>query len=118
MDEGAVHCEIIDAEGPRTISLPDRQNDSLLGITPREAPFLYSSQTSRILLRSRLGILRNEKASHLTEAVLDIMGPGQGVSFHVQTGELRGRIFVGTRHGWSPAVLLRALRIQEGLELC
>ena len=103
--------------GIRTISLPDRQAGSLLGITPREAPFLYSSQSSRILLRSRLGILRNEKAASLSETLLDIFGHGQGVSFHVQTGELRGRLFVGARHGWSPAVLLRALRIQEGLEL-
>lgn len=117
MDDGPVHCDIIDAEGIRTLNLPQRQNESLLTITPREAPFLYSGQSSRILLRSRLGILRNEKAEQLTETVLDVLGHGQGVSVHVQTGELRGRLFVGARHGWSPAALLRAQRIQEGLEL-
>jgi hypothetical protein len=97
MDDGPVHCDIIDAEGVRALNLPQRQNECLLAVTPREAPFLYSGQSSRILLRSRLGILRNEKAEQLTEAVLDILGPGQGVSFHVQTGELRGRLFVGAR---------------------
>ena len=117
MDEGPIHCEILDSEGTRTLNLPKRQNESLLAITPREAPFLYSGQSSRILLRSRLGILRNEKAEQLTETVLDVLGHGQGVSVHVQTGELRGRLFVGARHGWSPAALLRAQRIQEGLEL-
>lgn len=116
-DEGAIHCELVDAEGSRTLTLPDKQIDSLLGLSPREAPFLYSSQSTRILLRSRLGILRNEKASDITEAVTDVFGPGQGTSFHVQAGELRGRLYVGARHGWSPAALLRSLRIQEGLEL-
>ena len=116
-DDGIVHCEMLDAEGGRALSLPEKQVESLLGVTPREAPFLYSSQSSRVLLRSRLGILRNEKATDLTEALLDVFGPGQGTSFHVQAGELRGRLFVGARHGWSPAALLRSLRIQEGVEL-
>lgn len=116
-DDGIVHCEMLDVEGGRALSLPEKQVESLLGVTPREAPFLYSSQSSRVLLRSRLGILRNEKATDLTEALLDVFGPGQGTSFHVQAGELRGRLFVGARHGWSPAALLRSLRIQEGVEL-
>ena len=116
-DDGIVHCEMLDAEGGRALPLPEKQVESLLGVTPREAPFLYSSQSSRVLLRSRLGILRNEKATDLTEALLDVFGPGQGTSFHVQAGELRGRLFVGARHGWSPAALLRSLRIQEGVEL-
>lgn len=116
-DNGAVHCDIIDADGARSLSLPDKQVENLLGSTPREAPFLYSSQSRRVLLRNRLGIFRNEKASDVTEAVLDVFGPGQGTSFFIQSGELRGRIFIGARHGWSPAALLRSLRIQEGLEL-
>ncbi|HKY82448.1 MAG TPA: histidine kinase [Sphingobium sp.] len=116
-EEGPVHCDIIDVEGARSIALPDRQVLSLMSVTPRDAPFHYSSQSSRVLLRSRLGILRNEKAADLTEAVPDLFGPGQGTSFHVQVGDLRGRLFVGARHGWSPAALLRSLRIQEGLEL-
>ena len=117
MDDGSINCELIDADGVRTVALPARQVEGLLGISPREAPFLYSGQSSRVLLRNRMGILRNEKASHLNETVPDLFGSGQGVSFHVQAGELRGRLFIGARHGWSPAALLRALRIQEGLEL-
>jgi len=116
-DDGVIHCEFIDAEGVRTLSLPPKQVESLLGITPRDAPFLYSMPSSRVLLRSRIGILRNEKAPAVTEAILDVFGPGQGTSFPVQAGELRGRLFIGARHGWSPAALLRSLRIQEGLEL-
>ena len=116
-DDGPVQCKLLDADGSRRLPLPNKQVEALLSVTPRDAPFLYSGQSSRILLRSRLGILRNEKAADITEAVLDIFGPGQGISFHVQSGELRGRLFIGARHGWSPAVLLRALRIQEGLEL-
>ena len=114
---GAVHCDIIDADGARSLALPEKQVESLLRFTPRDAPFLYSSQARRVLLRNRLGIFRNEKASDVTEAVADMFGPGQGTSFYVQSGELRGRIFIGARHGWSPASLLRSLRIQEGLEL-
>lgn len=117
MDDGSINCELIDADGVRTVALPARQVEGLLAISPREAPFLYSGQSSRVLLRSRMGILRNEKASHLNEAIPDLFGSGQGVSFHVQSGEIRGRLFIGARHGWSPAALLRALRIQEGLEL-
>ena len=117
MDDGSINCELIDTDGVRTVALPARQVEGLLGISPREAPFLYSGQSSRVLLRNRMGILRNEKASHLNETVPDLFGSGQGVSFHVQAGELRGRLFIGARHGWSPAALLRALRIQEGLEL-
>ncbi|WP_167303519.1 sensor histidine kinase [Sphingobium vermicomposti] len=116
-DQGTIHCEIIDAEGARTLSLPDKQIDSLLSIAPRDAPFLYASQSRRVLLRNRLGIFRSENAPDTTEAVLDVFGPGQGTSFQIQSGELRGRMFIGARHGWSPAVLLRSLRIQEGLEL-
>ena len=117
MDDGPINCELINGDGVHAISLPQPQVEALLGIAPPEAPFLYSGQSSRLLLRNRLGITRNEKASHLTEAISDLLGAGQGLSFQVQAGELRGRIFVGTRHGWSPAALLRALRIQEGLEL-
>ncbi|WP_340264338.1 sensor histidine kinase [Sphingobium mellinum] len=116
-EDGPVHCDIIDAQGARSLSLPNKQAESLLLVTPRDAPFLYSSQTRRVLLRNRLGIFRNEKASDVTETVRDLFGPGQGTSFCVQSGELRGRIFIGARHGWSPASLLRSLRIQEGLEL-
>lgn len=116
-ENGPVHCDIIDGDGARSLSLPDKQAESLLHSTPRDAPFLYSGQARRVLLRNRLGIFRNEKASDVTEAVLDLFGPGQGTSFHVQSGDLRGRIFIGARHGWSPASLLRSLRIQEGLEL-
>lgn len=116
-DEGAIQCDLIDAEGVRSLPLPSRQIQSLMNVTPRDAPFLFSHQSSRVLLRSRLGILRNEKIADLTEVVRDLFGSGQGTSFHVQAGELRGRLFVGARHSWSPAALLRSLRIQEGLEL-
>lgn len=117
MDDTAVHCELCDAEGVRHLALPQKQIDSLSNVTPREAPFLYSTQSPRLLLRSRLGILRNERAADLTEAISEVFGPGQGASFHIQAGELRGRLFIGTSHGWSPALLLRCLRIQEGIDL-
>lgn len=116
-EDGPIQCDLIDAHGARSLPLPDRQVLSLLSVTPRDAPFLYSNQSSRILLRSRMGMLRNEKASDMAEAVIDVFGSGQGTSFHVHVGDLRGRLFIGARHGWSPAALLRSLRIQEGLEL-
>lgn len=110
-------CELSDADGVRSLTLPAKQIDSIVALSPREAPFLYSTQSTRILLRSRLGILRNEKAADVTETIMDVFGTGQGISFTVQGGELRGRFFIGMRHGWSPAALLRSLRIQEGLDL-
>jgi two-component system nitrate/nitrite sensor histidine kinase NarX len=116
-DDTAVHCELGDADGVRHLILPQKQIDGLSNVTPREAPFLYSTQSPRLLLRSRLGILRNERAPDLTDSISDMFGPGQGASFHIQAGELRGRLFIGTRHGWSPAVLLRCMRIQEGIDL-
>ncbi|WP_022682788.1 sensor histidine kinase [Sphingobium bisphenolivorans] len=116
-DEDAVHCVLGDADGVRHLTLPQKQVDSLLGVTPREAPFLYATHSSRLLLRNRLGILRHERSADLADAVLDVFGAGQGSSFYVQAGELRGRLFVGTSHGWSPALLLRSLRIQEGIDL-
>lgn len=116
-DDGAAHCELGDTEGVRRLDLPQKQIDSLMSVAPREAPFLYSAQSTRLLLRNRLGILRNERAPDLSEAILDVFGSGQGTSFFVQSGELRGRLFVGTRHGWSPAALLRSMRIQEGIDL-
>jgi signal transduction histidine kinase len=114
---GQIHCDLIDADGVRSLSIPDRMVRSLMDVTPRDAPFLYCGQSARALLRNRLGILRNEKMPDLAEAVRDLFGPGQGTSFHVHSGELSGRLFVGARHSWSPAALLRSLRIQEGLEL-
>ncbi|WP_242443344.1 histidine kinase [Sphingobium sp. LB126] len=117
MDDTAVHCEFGDADGVRRMVLPQKQIDGLTNVTPRDAPFLYSTQSPRLLLRSRLGILRNERAADLTDTISDVFGPGQGASFYVQAGELRGRLFIGTRHGWSPALLLRCLRIQEGIDL-
>lgn len=116
-DQESIHCEIIDADGPRTMSLSEQQTGRLLDITPHDTPYLYSGQSRRVLLRNRLSIFRNELAPEMTQTVLDLFGPGQGTSFHIQSGELRGRIFIGARHGWSPAALLRSLRIQEGLEL-
>src|SRR3546814_449859 len=110
-------CELCDADGVRHVILPQKQIDGLSNVTPREAPFLYSTQSPRLLLRSRLGILRNERAADLTDSISDVFGPGQGASIHIQAGELRGRLFIGTSHGWSPAVLLRCLRIQEGIDL-
>ncbi|WP_255326195.1 sensor histidine kinase [Sphingobium sp. EM0848] len=116
-DDEDVHCELSNADGIGRVPLPSAQVDKLMGVTPREAPFLYSTQSANLLLRGRQGLLRHEKADQLTEALLGLFGPGQGMSFYVQAGELRGRLFVGTRHGWSPAALLRALRIQEGIDL-
>lgn len=116
-EDGAFQCELVDAQGARTVTLSSKQINSLLDLTPGDAPLLYASQSPRILLRNRLGILRNEKATRLRDAVEEAFGPGQGTSFHVHVGDLRGRIYIGARHGWSPASLLRSLRIQEGLEL-
>lgn len=116
-EDGPIHCDLIDADGVRSLSLPDRMVRSLMDVTPKDAPFLYCSQSARALLRNRLGILRNEKMPDMAEAVRDLFGPGQGTSFHVHSGELSGRLFVGAHHSWSPAALLRSLRIQEGLEL-
>ena len=115
--DGASHCELANTDGVHTVSLTQQQVEALTRISPTDAPFVYAGQSSRLLMRNRLGITRTEKATHLTEALSSLLGPGQGVSFHVQAGELRGRLYVGARHGWSPAALLRALRIQEGLEL-
>ena len=115
--DGPIQCELIDGDGVRTVTLPVEQVQAVTGITPADTPFVYSGQSSHLLLRNRLGITRTEKAAPLMEAVSSLLGPGQGLSFHVHAGELRGRLYVGTRHGWSPAALLRASRIQEGLEL-
>ena len=117
MDDTTVHCELYDGDGVRHLILPQKQIDGLSNVTPREAPFLYSTQSPRLLLRSRLGILRNERAPDLVDSISDVFGAGQGASIHIQAGELRGRLFIGTSHGWSPAVLLRCLRIQEGIDL-
>lgn len=117
MDDRTFRCDLGDADGVRRLSLPEKQVESLMNVTPREAPFLYATQSPRLLLRNRLGILRQERTYDLTDTVLDLFGPGQGTSFFVQAGELRGRLFIGTRHGWSPALLLRSLRIQEGIDL-
>jgi len=117
MEDEVIHCDLIDGSGVRQVTLPQKQIDSLLGVQPREAPFLYSTQSPRMLLRGRIGILRNERAPEVSDAILDVFGAGQGASFFVQAGELRGRIFIGTSHGWSPALLLRCLRIQEGVDL-
>ena len=117
MDDTTVHCELCDGDGVRHLILPQKQIDGLSNVTPREAPFLYSTQSPRLLLRSRLGILRNERAPDLVDSISDVFGAGQGASIHIQAGELRGRLFIGTSHGWSPAVLLRCLRIQEGIDL-
>jgi signal transduction histidine kinase len=117
MDDTTVHCDLIDADGVRSVPLPQKQIDCLMGITPREAPFLYSTQSPRLMLRNRLGILRHERAADLIEGIADGFGAGQGASFFIQAGELRGRLFIGTSHGWSPALLLRCLRIQEGIDL-
>ncbi|WP_242122802.1 histidine kinase [Sphingobium sp. Sx8-8] len=117
MDEDVIHCDLIDGAGVRHLMLPQKQIDNLLGIQPREAPFLYSTQSPRLLLRSRIGILRHERAPELGDTIMDLFGAGQGASFFVQAGELRGRMFVGTSHGWSPALLLRCLRVQEGVDL-
>lgn len=116
-DGGTARCELGDADGVRSLALTQKQIDSLMDVTPREAPFLYSSHATRLLLRSRFGILRNEKAPDLAEAITDVFGHGQGVSFFLQAGELRGRIIVTARHDWSPSMLLRSLRIQEALDL-
>jgi two-component system, NarL family, nitrate/nitrite sensor histidine kinase NarX len=117
MDDTTVHCELCDGDGVRHLILPQKQIDGLSNVTPREAPFLYSTQSPRLLLRSRLAILRNERAPDLVDSISDVFGAGQGASIHIQAGELRGRLFIGTSHGWSPAVLLRCLRIQEGIDL-
>ncbi len=115
--DGAFHCELVNADGVRTVALPPQQLAALTEISPPDAPFVYAGQSSRLLIRSRLGITRTERSANLVDIVSNLWGPGQGVSFHVQAGELRGRLYAGTRHGWSPAALLRALRVQEGLEL-
>lgn len=117
LDDDGIYCELHDADGLRQLTLPQKKIDSLSDLTPRDAPFLYAAQSPRLLLRNRLGILRHERASGLTETVQDVFGTGQGTSFYVQAGQLRGRLFVGMSHGWSPALLLRSLRVQEGIDL-
>ncbi|WP_150293686.1 sensor histidine kinase [Sphingobium estronivorans] len=117
MDDEDVHCELSNADGTGRVTLTPGQVERLMGVTPREAPFLYSAASTHTLLRSRQGVFRHEKAEALAQAMFDLFGPGQGISVFVQAGELRGRLFVSTRHDWSPAALLRALRIQEGMDL-
>src|SRR3546814_5902831 len=98
MDETDVHCELCDADGVRHVILPQKQIDGMSNVTPREAPFLYSTQSPRLLLRSRLGILRNERAADLTDSISDVFGPGQ------RSEERRvGKECVSTcRSRWSP----------------
>ncbi|HWV12966.1 MAG TPA: sensor histidine kinase, partial [Sphingobium sp.] len=66
--DGAAHCEFADANGVSSIPLPQQQVVALTSISPADAPFAYAGQSSRVLLRNCLGIIRTEKAAHLMEA--------------------------------------------------